>query len=135
MTVVMPRHSRLPQLFLHPSANKSPSAVGSCRNCTCGAVARRQLHVSDHATALNSSAPKTEIHHLELRARIVGHLQQNPDYNVKDWEDDGKNGPDGKPCDDWEAFLALIAKPGSYSGDNELRALCCHVQFMAVLVV
>ncbi|CAE7588445.1 L96 [Symbiodinium sp. KB8] len=86
------------------------------------------------ATALNQSKPKADFHHLELRARVAAHLQNHPELYKKDWEDDGKKGADGVKCDSWDVFLQQVAKPGSYSGDIELRALCRLVQFRAILV-
>ena len=84
--------------------------------------------------ALNSERKDKTFHHTELRARVVAHMKAHPEWYKADWESDGKKGPDGNPCKDWDCFLEQVAKPGSYSCDLELRALCRLCQFKAVLV-
>ena len=86
------------------------------------------------ACALNRRRTEPSFHHLELRARVATHIQGHPEWYCQAWKDDGSKGPDGKPCADWETFVKEISKPGSYSGDIELRALCKLTKTKVVLI-
>jgi len=86
------------------------------------------------ACALNKGRKEPTFHHLELRARVATHIQAHPEWYEKDWKDDGSKGPDGNQCESWEAFVQAISKPGSFSGDLELRALCKLTKTKVVLI-
>ena len=86
------------------------------------------------ASALNRGRKEQSFHHLELRARVATHIQAHPEWYEQEWKDDGSKGPDGQPCASWDDFIKAICKPGSFSGDLELRALCKLTKTKVVLI-
>ena len=86
------------------------------------------------ACALNHGRKEASFHHLELRARVASHLEEHGSWYEEEWKADGCKGPDGTPLPDWAAFVAAVAKPGSFSGDIELKALCKLCKIKVVLI-
>ena len=86
------------------------------------------------ACALNHGRKEASFHHLELRARVASHLEEHDSWYEEEWKADGCKGPDGTPLPDWAAFVAAVAKPGSFSGDIELKALCKLCKIKVVLI-
>ncbi|CAE7488209.1 unnamed protein product [Symbiodinium sp. CCMP2592] len=77
---------------------------------------------------------KTAINHWDLRARVADHLERHEEDYQPAWAADGSPGPDGKPVEDWKTFIQEITKPGKYSGETELRALCKLFSTRIVLI-
>ncbi|CAE7264425.1 Pol [Symbiodinium sp. CCMP2456] len=86
------------------------------------------------ACALNHGRKEASFHHLELRARVASHLEEHGSWYEEEWKADNCKGPDGTPLPNWAAFVAAVAKPGSFSGDIELKALCKLCKIKVVLI-
>ncbi|CAE7765824.1 Pol, partial [Symbiodinium necroappetens] len=86
------------------------------------------------ACALNHGRKESSFHHLELRARVASHLEEHASWYEEEWKADDCKGSDGTSLPNWAAFVAAVAKPGSFSGDIELKALCKLCKIKVVLI-
>ena len=70
-----------------------------------------------HAAATGKSAP---MHHLQLRAELVQHLLKHIDTYSSQWD---KEMPSGEIGDSFEKYIEEVAKPKTWCGLLELKAL------------
>ena len=67
-----------------------------------------------------ATGKETLLHHLQLRAELVQHYLKHIDTYSALWD---KEMPDGQPGSSFESYVEAVARPGTWCGLLELRAL------------